>query len=149
VTFDKGEAPPNSRVKARRGRPFKPGNDGRKPGQKNRATLLIESLLEGEAERLGRRLIDMAHAGDTVAMKIAMDRLAPRRSGRPTPFKLPPVETAADLPQATAALLAAVASGELTAAEAAEIGRVLDVHMQAINLGVIEQRLAALENERE
>ena len=51
----------------------------------------------------------------------------------------------ADLPRATAALLAAVADGKLTPAEASEIGRVLDIHLQAISLTEVEERLAAIE----
>ena len=69
MSADKGEAPRNSGAKAQRGRPFEPGNGGRKPGQRNRATLLIESLLEGEAGKLGRRLIDLALEGEPTALK--------------------------------------------------------------------------------
>jgi hypothetical protein len=151
VTADKGEAPRNSGAKARRGRPFEPGNGGRRPGQRNRATLLIESLIEGEAEQLGRRLIAMALQGEPVAMKIIMDRLVPRRSGRPTPFKLPLIETVSDTPRATSAILRAVAEGKLTSEEGAAVMRIVEGHTNALNLVEVVQRLtaslAALEEE--
>jgi hypothetical protein len=151
VTADKGEAPRNSGAKARRGRPFEPGNGGRRPGQRNRATLLIENLLEGEAEQLGRRLIAMALQGEPVAMKIVMDRLVPRRSGRPTKFKLPPIKSVGDLPRATGAILKAVAEGELSSEEGAAVMRIVEGHIRALNLTEVEQRLtadlAALEEE--
>ena len=74
-----------------------------------------------------------------------MDRLVPRRAGRLTPFRLPAIETVADLPRATEALLQAVAEGELTPSEASEIGKVLDLHLQVVNTAEIVERLAALE----
>ena len=42
--------PQTSQVPAPRGRPFANGNPGRKPGSKNRTTLVAAALLEGEAE---------------------------------------------------------------------------------------------------
>jgi hypothetical protein len=36
---------------------------GRPPGSRNHATLLIESMLEGEAEQLTRKVIDLPWAG--------------------------------------------------------------------------------------
>ena len=41
-------------TQATRGRPFANGNPGRKPGSKNRATLVAAALLEGDAEELLR-----------------------------------------------------------------------------------------------
>ena len=38
-----------------RGRPFKPGNPGRPPGARNKATQAIEQLAEGHAESLGEK----------------------------------------------------------------------------------------------
>jgi hypothetical protein len=35
-----------------RGRPFSRGNSGRKPGSKNRATLVTAALVEGDAQEL-------------------------------------------------------------------------------------------------
>jgi len=49
------------------------------------------------------------------------------------------------LPKATAALLAGVAAGEITPSEAADLGRLIDVHLKAIATGIFDARLAALE----
>src|SRR3954468_864109 len=81
------EAPKSNPVM--RGRPFKPGEGGRKPGSRNRATLLVESLLNGEARRLGETAISLAIGGDPTALKLCLDRIAPVRKGRPTPFSNP------------------------------------------------------------
>ena len=43
-----------------RGRPFEPGNPGKPKGTRHRTTLAVEALLEGEAEQLTRKAIDLA-----------------------------------------------------------------------------------------
>jgi hypothetical protein len=50
-----------------RGRPFAPGNPGRPKGSRNKATLAAEALLDGEAEALTRKAIELALAGDVTA----------------------------------------------------------------------------------
>jgi hypothetical protein len=52
-----------------RGRPFQPGNAG-KP--KDKATLAAEALLDGEAEALTRTPIELAKAGDTIALRLTV-----------------------------------------------------------------------------
>lgn len=62
---------------------FQPGNPGRPCGARNKATLAALALLEGEAEAITRKTIELAKAGDTVALKLALDRLlAKGRRGR-------------------------------------------------------------------
>ena len=79
---------------------FKKGNPGRRPGSRNKATVAVEALLDGEAEKLTRKAIEMALAGDTVAMRLCLDRLYPPRRTRPIELELPKVETAGDVLQA-------------------------------------------------
>lgn len=43
----------------------------------------MENMLEGEQEKITRKCIDMALAGDPTALKIVWDRLCPVRRGRP------------------------------------------------------------------
>jgi hypothetical protein len=52
-----------------RGRPFVNGNPGRKPGSKNRATVVASALLDGEAEELVRKAVELAKAGNVVMLK--------------------------------------------------------------------------------
>src|SRR3954454_10666599 len=107
--------------------PFQKGQSGnprgRPPGARNRATQAVQAMLDGEAETITRKAVELAKAGDTVALRLCLDRLAPVRKDRPVMFALPAIETTADLPKASAALLEAVASGELTPSEAAELGK--------------------------
>jgi hypothetical protein len=61
-----------------RGRPFKKGRSGNpagKPkGARHRATVAAEALLDGEAEGLTRKAIEMALAGDGTALRLCLDR---------------------------------------------------------------------------
>jgi len=101
--------------------------------------------MEGEAEKLGRKAVELAFAGDTIALRLCLDRLCPPRRDRPVNIALPAIETAAALPHASMALLNAVARGALTPAEAAEVARLFDVHVRAIEAADLEVRLRAIE----
>ena len=90
----------------------------------------------------------MAKAGDTVALRLCLDRLAPPRRDRPVMFPLPAIETPADIVKVSGALLEAVASGELTPSEAAELGKLVDAHVKAIEATDVQARLEALEQAR-
>ncbi|MFK5595946.1 DUF5681 domain-containing protein [Methylobacterium sp. HMF5984] len=131
------------------GKPFEQGQSGnpagRPKGARHRTTLAMEALLEGEAEALTRRAIELALDGDGPALRLCMDRLAPVRKDRHVIFDLPAIDTTADLPKATHALLQAIAAGELTPSEAADIGKAVDAHVRAIEVTDLHQRLARLE----
>jgi hypothetical protein len=131
------------------GKPFVEGQSGnaagRPKGSRNRATLAIEALLDGEAEAITRKVIEMALDGDGPALRLCLDRLAPPRRDRHTPFALPPIKTAGDAVLASSALVAAVAEGELTPSEAAELGKLVETVIRSIELTDVQERLARLE----
>src|SRR5918998_3546498 len=56
---------------------------GRPKGARHKYLLAMEALLDGEAESLTRKAIELALAGDTTALRLCLDRLAPPRKGRP------------------------------------------------------------------
>ncbi|GJE52653.1 hypothetical protein GOFOIKOB_5727 [Methylobacterium tardum] len=118
---------------------------GRPKGARNHTTRAVEALLDGEAAALTRKAIELALDGDGPALRLCLDRLLPPRKDRPVTFALPPIVTTDDLPKATGAIVAAVAAGELTPAEAAEISKTLDVHVRAIEATELHRRMAALE----
>src|SRR3954454_19391456 len=101
-----------------RGRSFQRGQSGnphgRSVGSRHRTTLALDALLEGEAERLTRKAVELALQGDITALKLCLDRLLPPRRDRPVLFALPPLDTPADAMKAMAALLQGVAIGEFT-----------------------------------
>ena len=127
-------------------RPGQSGNPaGRKLGTRVRATMAAERLLDGEAGGLTRKCIELALAGDTTAMRLCMERVAPVRRGRPTVFPLPQIQTPADLPAAMNAVVEAVACGVLTPEEGASLATVLEAHRKTLEMAELERRIAALE----
>ena len=121
---------------------------GRPRGARNQATLLIQNLLADDAEAIGRKAIEMAKAGDLAAIRLCMDRLAPARKDEPVAYELPPIEKPADSVAATASIVAAVAAGELTPSQAAELSKVIDVYLRALENKGFDERLTKLENEQ-
>jgi len=105
-----------------------------------------KALLDGEAEALARTAIDKALLdGEAKALRLCLDRIAPPRRDRPVAFALPKLEEAAEVVQAHAALVAAVAASDLTPSEAAELSKLLDGYVQAIEAADIQERLTRLE----
>jgi hypothetical protein len=129
--------------------PFKPGQsgnlDGRPKGARNRATLAAEQLLDGEADTLTRKAIDLAKQGDTTALRLCIERILPARKDRPVSFDLPHIETVTDNVKATAAIASAVADGELSPMEAAELIKVVDGYTRAVETADLAARLTRLE----
>ena len=122
---------------------------GRPKGARNRTTQAVEAILDGEAEALTRKAIEMALDGDGPAMRLCLDRLCPPRKDRTISFTLPEIETAADLTKATRALMQGVADGEITPAEAAELSKLVEAHVKAVEVRDVAARLAALEQAAE
>ena len=124
---------------------FGPGNSGRPQGARNRLTVFLESVLEGEAEALTRQAIDLARNGDVGALRLCLQRLIPARRDLPVQFDLPELVTLDDAERASSAVLAAVANGELTPGQGESVMRLLSAHRQMAEAGAIERRLDALE----
>ena len=131
---------PTQFEKGRSGNP-----SGRPKGSRSRSTLALEAILEGEAEAITRKVIALALDGDGPALRMCMDRIAPPRKDRHVPFALPTIETAADAVKASAALVAAVAEGELTPSEASDLGKLVETVIRGIELTDVQERLTKLE----
>ena len=127
------------------GRPFQKGNPGRPKGARHRATLAAEALLDGEAEALTRKAVEAALAGDSVALRLCLDRVLPPRRDRPVQFKLPALRAADDAAVAMAAIAAAVAAGELSPGEAGEMAKLVEAFARTLETTEFERRLRALE----
>jgi len=66
------------------------GNPGGRPkGALNKATLATQALLEGEAEALTRKVVELAKSGNPMALRLCLERLLPPRRDRPIIFALP------------------------------------------------------------
>jgi hypothetical protein len=132
-----------------RGKPFQKGQsgnpEGRPRGSRNATTLALEALLDGQATALTQKAIDLALTGDIPALRLCMDRILPPRRDRPVTFTLPPINSAKDAPATVSAVLAAVAAGELTPADAGEISKLIDAYVKAFETAELAERLERLE----
>ena len=97
---------------------FTSGNSGRPKGARNKKTLAIENLLEGQAEALTQTAISKALEGDGQALRLCMERIAPAPKDKLVFFPLPEMKDAMDASKAASSVLTAVSEGELTPIEA-------------------------------
>jgi hypothetical protein len=72
----------------------------------------------------------------------------PPRRERSVRFQLPALGTAADAAQAMAVITAAVAAGDLTPGEAAELSRLVEAYVKALEASEFDLRLRAIETKR-
>jgi hypothetical protein len=119
--------------------------NGRPKGSRNAATLACEALLDGQAEALTQKAIEMALAGDPVALRLCLDRIYPQRKDRPVTFTLPPITCARDAPEIISAIAAAVTSGDITPSEASEIAKLIDTYVKAFQTAELDERVARVE----
>jgi hypothetical protein len=69
----------------------------------------------------------------------------PRRRERSVRFQLPALRSAADAASAIAGLTAGVGAGEVTPGEAAELSKLVEADVKALEAGEFDQRLRAVE----
>jgi len=124
---------------------FLPGQSGnpagKRPGTRNRATLIREAFDEGEEMAVARSVIDKAKSGDVVSARFLLGLLCPRPRGRAITLDLPDGARAGDTVAAFNATLLAMAAGEITPDEALTITRVLDGRLKALKAWELQRKL--------
>jgi len=143
-----GPEAPAAAVRLPNGR-FAPGHSGnpkgRTAGSRHHATLAQESLVEGEAEALAHKVIALALTGDTMALKMCLDRLVPPLRSRPLAFELPEVHTAADVSATLTTVLTAALNGEIDTEQAQALAVALEAKRKSLETIEIEERLQIVE----
>ena len=133
---------------------FLPGQSGnpagRPRGARNKKTIALEALVDGEAEAVMQKMITLAKMGDDIAMRLCAERMMPPRRERPVPLPLPRIESDADARRATTDIMEAMCEGEITPKEAGQLLRavagaafIMQSGELAARLNWIEQQLAA------
>lgn len=134
---------PTASTPAVRGRPFAKGNGGRRHGSKNKNSLIVEALSDGDKEELVRKGIELAKAGDVSMLKFILSRILPRE--RPIRIDLPRMEFADDAVEALGTILRAVSEGSISPGEGADIATLVNTYARAIDIADVTRRLDALE----
>ena len=126
----------------------KPPGPGRPPGSRNKSTLLLDEIGREGLEEVIRKVSEAAREGNMRAASILLARAWPRGRGRPVVLDLPPVETAGGVVQAHAAVVAQMATGEITPDEASTVTDVLESQRRAIETHDHERRIKELEEKK-
>jgi len=121
---------------------FTAGNSGRPAGARNRATLIAERLLDGQAEAITQAAIDGALAKEPTALRLCLERILAPRWDRPVtlpePIPSSPVE-------AIDVVIAAVATGRITPEAAGRLVGIFNVRAQLAEIHLLMERIARLE----
>ncbi|MCM8594869.1 DUF5681 domain-containing protein [Accumulibacter sp.] len=128
---------------------WKPGQSGnpkgRPKGSRNRVTLVALAAMEEGADAIARKVVEMAKGGDISAARLVLERLVPPAKERPVAISLPDTGSADGVAQAQAAILQAVAAGDLLPGEAATLSGIVEARRKALETQELEQRISALE----
>lgn len=124
---------------------FSKGNTGRPKGSRNKKTLALESLLEGQAEALTQTAISKALEGDMVALRLCMDRIMPLRKDNFISLELPEIKDPRDLVKASALVIKSVQTGQLTPDQASRVFSLLESSKKLFETVELSERLDALE----
>jgi hypothetical protein len=132
-----------------RGRPFERGRsgnpNGRPKGSRNHITRAVQDLIDAKAEELVAKAIEKGLKGDSGMQRVLLSRVIPAQRERMVELDLPPIETPAEAPAASAAVLSACSSGDISPSEADAIMGLIKAHVQNIQASDLEARVAALE----
>lgn len=127
---------------------FAAGNPGKPRGTRHKATQAALALLDGEVGALTRKAVELALEGDTTALRLCLERIAPPRRDAPVQLLLPRMETARDAAIAAGAVLEAVVAGELTPTEGAHLMALVETFRRTLETSELEARVAALEGDQ-
>ena len=108
--------------------------------------MVVEQLFDGACGEVSREALAKAMNGDSAVLRLIVTRLIGPRRHRASNFTLPPLENAADVAPAIAAIIAAAAEGAISTAEACEMSQVVERYSRALAAGEIEARLQRLES---
>lgn len=121
------------------------GNPAGKPkGTRHKATQAALALLEGETEALTRKAVELALEGDTTALKLCLDRIAPaiKSAAQTVTLDIPAPDNLTDTARA---FVVAAAQGEIPPDIAAQMVSAVASVARVEELESVKDRLEALE----
>lgn len=137
----KRKAPPHAFTKGTSGNP-----KGRPKGSRHKTTMMLQTLMEGDAAAIVQTVINQAKAGDMAAARVIIDRLLPPAKERPVSLALPDTATPKGIAAAQNAILQAVAGGELLPTEATTLAGIIEARRRAIETVELSDRITLLES---
>lgn len=122
------------------------GNPGGRPmGAKNKTTLMAQTLLDGEAEAIIRKCVELAKKGRPVALKLCLERILPPIKERPIQLDLNAPGRLEDIVGAMGLIVEKVAEGTIGPQEGNILMGMLATTQKALEMVQLEHRITALE----
>ncbi len=118
-------------------------------GARNKATLVAEAMMDGDAKAITQKAIDLAKAGDMTAIRLCLERILPPRKCRPLKVVLPKINGPEDILNAVNSVLIAVASGQITSDEADVLLRTVEAARKAMETEELHRELDNLQTRLE
>jgi hypothetical protein len=118
---------------------------GRPRGSRNKATLALEALLEGDAEQLIQKAKTMALDGNVGALRLCLDRVMPPPKERRIELDLPSIKNAQQVSQAMSTIFRAIAEGQITPGEGEMLAKIISAQMQILGAADAESRFEKVE----
>jgi hypothetical protein len=103
-----------------------PGGPGRPRGPIVSGVTALDRLGADAGPDLIRLAIEEARSGNMKALEMVLERVWPKRRGRPVQFDLPPINSIDDVVTAHTAVTEGVMSGALTAQEGSALSDMLE-----------------------
>lgn len=100
--------------------------EGQRASQTKRRGLCW-GLLAKNAKGITEKCVALALEGDPVALKLCIDRLSAAPKDSPVAFEMPAINEPADAVKAMGAIATAVAAGQITPGQAADVSRLIEV----------------------
>lgn len=131
----KPSAPEKSAKGGQKGFPKgKSGNiKGRPKGSRNKISLLVQQLIDDNAEENIGKLIELANSGNFPALKFLAERHVPPMRSHPISIDLPSIKTPSEILEAYDQIWSAVGAGEINLDEMERLRAFLDAKQKAID----------------
>lgn len=117
---------------------------GRPRGSRNKKTLYLEAMQQ-HGEPLIHQCQMLALKGDPTALRLCIERLVPLCKPSNGHFRLPVTHSVSDLVKALAAVMHAVARGQLSAQEGEAFAKIIESQKRTMETEQFEVRLQVLE----
>ena len=124
---------------------FAVGNPGKPKGSRHKATQAVQALIEDQSKAITQKAVEMALEGDTTALRLCIERIAPARKDVPIEFDLPTMSSAHDAARAASTILAEVAAGSITPLEGTTVMGLVEQYRRTLETTEFERRIEALE----
>jgi len=129
---------------------FQPGVSGNPSGKPKGAKdkrVALRDLLQPHAKELIKVAVDLAKMGDGAALKICMDRLVAPIREEHIQVTIPKITGPDDCTKAQAAVLNAVAAGEMLPSEGQVLSGLIDAQRRAYETSELAKRLLVIEEQ--